>query len=73
MNTLTAQLASVPDRENVVYEIYSGSVQVAEVSNEPDAGVRMEIFPCPDQNGIWNFDFNEFHALVEQARQNIVG
>ncbi len=73
MNKLTAQLASVPDRDNVVYEIYSGSVQVAEVSNEPDTGLRIEIFSCPDPSRIWSFDFNEFHALVEQAKRNIVG
>lgn len=71
MNKLTAQLASVPGRENVVYEIYSGSVQVAEVSNEPDIGLRIEIFPCPEPSRIWSFDFNEFHAFVEQAKRNI--
>ncbi len=71
MSKLTAQLASVPDRENVVYEIYSDSDQVAEVSNEPDTGIRIEIFPCTNPNGIWSFDFNEFYTLIEQARMNI--
>jgi hypothetical protein len=71
MSKLTAQLASLPDRENVVYEIYSDSDQVTEVSNEPDNGIRIEIFPCPHTGKIWNFDFNEFYTLIEQAKQNI--
>lgn len=69
-NKLTAQIASLPDRENVVYEIYSGADQVAEISNEPDVGLRIEIFSCAD-GGIWNLDFNEFRLLVEQAEKNI--
>ncbi|CAI2480671.1 TPA: hypothetical protein SMI40_003573 [Serratia liquefaciens] len=71
MNKLTAQIASLPDRENVVYEIYFGTNQVAEISNEPDVGLRIEIFTCPD-GGIWNFNFNEFRFLVEQAERNLM-
>lgn len=69
MNKLTAQIVSLPDRENVVYEIYSGTNQVAEISNEPDIGLRIEIFNSAD--GSWNFNFNEFRALVEQAERNL--
>lgn len=67
---LTAHVASLPDRENVVYEIYHGSNQVAEVSNEPGVGLRIEIFSCPDK-GAWDFSFTEFHSLIEQAERNI--
>ncbi|KOY60303.1 hypothetical protein [Photorhabdus heterorhabditis] len=70
-NKLTAQIASLPDRENVVYEIFWGTDQVAEVSNEPEYGMRIEIFSCP-HGGIWNFDFREFRALVEQVEKNII-
>lgn len=69
-NKLHAKIASLPDRENVVYEIYLGTDQVAEVSNEPDTGMRIEIFNCQHANG-WDFDFNEFNLLVEQAKKNI--
>ncbi|RJF54263.1 hypothetical protein [Serratia inhibens] len=71
INRLTAQIASLPDRENVVYEIYFGANQVAEISNEPDSGMRIEIFTCPD-SGSWNFSFNEFRSLVEQAERNLI-
>lgn len=67
---LTAHVASLPDRENVVYEIYYGPNQVAEISNEPGAGLRIEIFSCPDQIA-WNFGFNEFRTLIEQVERNI--
>ncbi|QIT27253.1 hypothetical protein [Raoultella terrigena] len=70
-NKLTAQIASLPDRENVVYEIYYGSHQVAEISNEPDIGLRIDIFNCPD-GGFWSFNFKEFQSLVEQAEKNVM-
>ncbi|MGV3344455.1 hypothetical protein ACGVWS_01465 [Enterobacteriaceae bacterium LUAb1] len=66
---LNVQLASLPDRENVVYEIYEGTNQVAEISNEPNKGLQIEVFSSPD--GIWRFDFNEFYTLIEQARRNL--
>lgn len=70
MIKLTSQIISLPDRENVVYEIYAGSDQVAEISNEPDMGLRIEIFTCPNA-GYWSFDFNEFLNIIEQAKRNI--
>lgn len=69
-NKLTAHVASLPDRENVVYEIYCGINQVAEISNEPGVGLRIEIFSCPEEV-TWNFSFHEFHSLIEQAKRNI--
>ncbi|TPG63342.1 hypothetical protein [Ewingella americana] len=70
MNKLTAQIASLPDRENVVYEIYFGTDQVAEISNEPGDGLRIEFFTCPN-GGRWNFDFNEFFSLIVKTETNI--
>jgi hypothetical protein len=67
---LHAQIASLPDRENVVYEIYLDTDQVAEISNEPNNGMCIEIFNCPAGRS-WNLDFNEFNSLVEQAKQNL--
>ena len=34
MTTLTIQIASVPDRDSLVAELWSGSTQVAELSRE---------------------------------------
>lgn len=66
---LRSQIASLPDRDNVVYEIYEDSNQVAEISNEQGEGLRVEIFNCP--NGSWCFDYTEFQGLLEQAKKNI--
>lgn len=70
-NKLTAQIASLPDRENVVYEIYCGADQVAEISNEPEEGFRIEIFNCPSGGG-WVFDFDDFQKIIDQAKRNII-
>lgn len=68
---LIAQIASLQDRENVVYEIYCGTDQVAEISNEPGIGPRIEIFSCPN-GGIWDFELQEFLSFVEQSKKNII-
>ncbi|WP_339275365.1 hypothetical protein [Enterobacter asburiae] len=68
-NKLHAQIASLPDRENVVYEIYLDTDQVAEISNEPDAGMCIEIFNCPNARS-WSFELEEFNFLIEQAKNN---
>lgn len=65
---LTAQIASVQDRENVVYEIYCGTDQVAEISNEPGIGPRIEIFSCPN-GGIWDLNYKNFYLLLSNPRK----
>lgn len=70
MRKLTAHVASLPDRENVVYEIYYGPNQVAEISNELGSDLQIEIYSCPDKVA-WSFSFNEFRSLIEQAERNI--
>ena len=67
---LTAVVASVPDRDNVVYEIYYGRDQVVEISNELESGLQIEIF-APHDGGSWQLNFNEFRELIEQAEKNI--
>jgi len=68
-STLMAQIASLPDRENVVYEIFSGTNQVAEISNEPGIGLRIEIFTWTD--GIWDLDLVQFQEIIENSRKRI--
>ncbi|MEY8712311.1 hypothetical protein ABDM77_16830 [Mangrovibacter phragmitis] len=67
---LTSQITSLPDRESVVCEIYAGSEQVAEISNESGEGLRIEIFNSPD--GAWSFDLDTFSSLVEQGKKSII-
>jgi hypothetical protein len=64
VKTLQAQIASVPDRDNVIYEIWHGRYEVAEISKEPGRDYEIELYSAPD-GGAWHFDLIEFKAMIE--------
>jgi hypothetical protein len=66
MKSLRAQIASVVDRQNLIYEILYENRQVAEISKEPGHGYEIEIYPAAN-NGAWHFDLNEFKAMLEDG------
>lgn len=66
MKLLRAQIASVTDRENLIYEIWHENRQVAEISKEPGRGYEIEIYPAAE-NGAWHFDLSEFKAMLEDG------
>ncbi|BCQ28287.1 hypothetical protein NK8_64760 (plasmid) [Caballeronia sp. NK8] len=66
MKTLKAQIASVTDRESLIYEIWHESRQVAEISKEPGRSYEIEIYPAAN-NGAWRFDLKEFKEMLEDG------
>jgi hypothetical protein len=66
MNSLRAQIASVTDRENLIYEIWHEDRQVAEISKAPGRDYEIEIYPAAS-NAAWHFDLNEFKAMLEDG------
>ncbi len=72
MKSLTLLIASVPDRENVVAEIWFGNDQVAEISNEGDTSPRIQIFSAPDGQ-IWCFDLSQFQEMLIKGKSNLKG
>lgn len=70
-STLTLQLASPPDREHLVAEIWLGNNQVAEISQESSEPV-LEIYPNPE-GGAWLLPLASFVAAVQQATQHLLG
>lgn len=70
MKSLTLQIASLPDRENAVSEIWFGNDQVAEVSNESGDTILIEIFPAPDKEG-WSFDLDALLEVLAEAKRNL--
>jgi len=59
-------IASPSDRENIVIEIWSENIQVAEVSREPGKATEIEIF-SPAAGTTWHFNLDEFRALLDEA------
>ncbi|BCZ84394.1 hypothetical protein PTKU64_80690 [Paraburkholderia terrae] len=48
MRKLEAMVSSPPDRENVVFEVWCGNQQVAEVSKEPGQDYEIELYAVPE-------------------------
>lgn len=70
MKNFNVQLASVPDRENLVAEVFFGTDMVAELSNESSDEFRIEIYPA--RNGKeWTFDFEEFLKALQIAKMRL--
>lgn len=70
MKHLSSLMSSPPDRENLVYEIWLGTDQLAEISHEPGRPVEIEIYP-PAEGGTWFFELDEFLSLLNQATKNL--
>jgi len=66
MTHLSSLMSSPPDRENVVFEIWLGADQIAEVSREPERPFEIEIY-SPAEGGKWNLELEEFMSLLSQA------
>lgn len=63
--TFRVQIASLPDREEVVAEIWSGEEQVAGLRME--SGVpRIQIY-SPRESDWWDFPYSALSAALEQA------
>ena len=69
---LTLQIASLPDREYVVAEIWYGDVQWGELSQEQGSLLTLEIYPNPTGNP-WAFEFNDVVEILAQAKRRLVG
>lgn len=70
---LEVNIASVPDRENLVAEIWLGERQLAEISHETKT-LKLEIYQQTDGlRGIWELDFEEFIGALQEARRKLIG
>jgi hypothetical protein len=71
MEKFRVNIASLPDRERLVSEIFLGDTQVAEINQEGDHP-RLEIYPRPE-GGAWDFDLDSFLETVVAAKQALLG
>jgi hypothetical protein len=70
-NRLTVQVASVPDREGIVTEVWLDQEQLAELRHERD-GVLIEIYPGPDGRP-WEVSYEALIATLQHARIRLNG
>ncbi|MBD2460302.1 hypothetical protein H6G89_04525 [Oscillatoria sp. FACHB-1407] len=69
---LTMNLASLPDRERIVVEIWYGNHQFAEVSWEEDKPM-LEIYSSPntESKDYWVLELDEVLEALNQARKQL--
>jgi len=71
MSNFRITINSLPDRENLVAEIYYKHEQVAEISQEAKDLIIQLYAPCKEKK-CWEFSLNEFQKVVEEAKQRLI-
>jgi len=64
-STFIIDIASVPDREEPVAEVWYGDEQVAELRRE-GAELRLQIFSTPS-SAAWDFSIDAFLSAIHEA------
>ena len=62
-------VASLPDREDLVAELYCGGVQWAELNTE-NGSLTLEIYPPPD-GGPWILDYSAAMDVLSRAKHEL--
>ena len=71
MSKMTISLASPPDREKLVAEVFYEDEQWAEI-NQESGTLQLEIYPrCNGQH--WNFLFEDALIALQSAKTRLVG
>jgi len=67
-NSLRIQVASVPDRDGLVVEVWLESEQVAELRKD-DGAVLIQVYSR--QSGWWDFPYADFVDAFQRARAEL--
>lgn len=65
---LSIEITSVPDRDDLVAEIWKGGDMLGELRHE-DGGLRVQIYPAP--SGPWDVGYDDLVAVLSQAREKL--
>lgn len=66
----TIEIASVPDRNEVVAEIWWGDAMVAELHRGIRGGVEIEIY-ATESHEPWSFDLTSWLAALAEAQRKM--
>ncbi len=67
MKNFKINIASLPDREKLVLEIWYKNEQVAEINQETDE-FFLEIYP-PKKGNSWKFNLKEFQKIIDKGME----
>jgi hypothetical protein len=69
MKKLTTEIASPPDRENLVAEIWQGDQMIAEINQESDH-LELEIFTNKED---LKLNYDDFIEILKKAKEMLIG
>ena len=64
-------IASLPNRERVVAEIYYENKCWVEISQEKEEELMIQFYSYPDQK-YWEFTYNEAVKVLEEAKNKLL-
>ena len=70
MTTITITIASVPDRDNLVAELWVGDQQLGEVSKDAANEFQIELYPAPT-GAPWKFRVGDLSAALIEAEARL--
>jgi len=70
-NMMRMDIASPPDREKLVAELFFGSEQWAEI-NQESGGLTLQLYSRRDGRP-WEFSFDEAMGMLQRASRRLVG
>jgi len=70
MGKFEITVGSLPDKNNLVADIFYDNVQVAEISNENNE-LLIQIYFYENKD-YWEFSLDEFQKVVEKAKQRLI-
>jgi len=66
----TIAIPSVPDRDDVIAEIWWGDAMVAELHRGASGGAEIEIYPA-ESHAPWSFDLAGWLAALAEAQRKL--
>lgn len=68
--SFVVEIASVPDRDHLVAEIWWDDCMVGEIRRTDDGGSRLEIYA--QASGMpWSFDFCDWLEILQEAKKKL--
>ncbi|MBZ2188658.1 hypothetical protein K8B33_15085 [Alcanivorax sp. JB21] len=68
--TFIVEIASSPDRDDLVAEIWWNDQMVAELRRSPDGGRYIDLYPSPSRVP-WSFSLDDWTKAVEEAKSQL--
>jgi hypothetical protein len=68
--SFTIEIASVPDRDEVVAEVWHGDAMVAEVRRAARGVLNIDIYP-QDSGNPWSFDLQSWLDALGEAQRRL--